>query len=132
MYCSKCGSNIADNASFCPECGAATNNTNNVSNQPSQQTSSTGSSMSTKNTGIIAYITWIGWIIAYCTGDKEGAKFHLNQALVLNLFGMLGGIPFVGWAWAVFIFVCWILGLISACEESEKEVPLLGSIKILK
>ena len=25
----------------------------------------------------------IGWIVAFCAGDKEGAKFHLNQALVI-------------------------------------------------
>ena len=39
--------------------------------------------MNKKTTGIIAYITWIGWIVAFCAGDKEGAKFHLNQALVI-------------------------------------------------
>ncbi len=40
--------------------------------------------MDKKTTGIIAYITWIGWIVAFCAGDKEGAKFHLNQALVIT------------------------------------------------
>jgi hypothetical protein len=32
----------------------------------------------------------------------------------------------------VFLFVCFILGLIAACKEEEKEVPLIGKIKILK
>ena len=40
--------------------------------------------MDKKVTGIVGYIGWIGWIIAYLAGDKEGAKFHLNQALVLR------------------------------------------------
>ena len=45
--------------------------------------SAEGEKMNKKTTGIIAYITWIGWIVAFCAGDKEGAKFHLNQALVI-------------------------------------------------
>ena len=39
--------------------------------------------MDTKTTSIVAYITWIGLLIAFCAGDREGAKFHLNQALVI-------------------------------------------------
>ena len=86
------------------------------------------------------YLTWIGFIIAICAGDKEGAKFHLNQALVILLANVAGiilqFIPVVGWIlgslWNVFVLVCWILGLIAAINQEEKEVPLLGKIKILK
>lgn len=88
--------------------------------------------MDKKTTSIVAYITWIGLIIAFCAGDKEGAKFHLNQALVIWLFGLLGVIPCIGQIWAIFIFVCWILGLIAAINQEEKQVPLIGSIRILK
>uniref|UniRef100_UPI004056097F hypothetical protein n=1 Tax=Acetatifactor sp. TaxID=1872090 RepID=UPI004056097F len=103
--------------------------------------------MDKKITGIVAYITWIGLIIAYFAGDKEGAKFHINQALVIwvsylasILVGaVLGGIPFVGGIigfilgiFNIFLFVCFILGLIYACKEEEKEIPLIGQIKILK
>ena len=88
--------------------------------------------MDAKTTGIVAYLTWIGLLIAFVAGDKEGAKFHLNQALVLLLFGLLGAIPVVGWIWEVFMFVCWIIGFIGALQGEEKEVPLLGKIKILK
>lgn len=101
--------------------------------------------MDKKITGIVSYITIIGWFIAYLAGDKEGAKFHLNQSLVLNLASLINSwvlskilllIPFVGWiiSWiiSIVIFVLWILGLIAAIKEQEKEVPLLGQIKILK
>lgn len=88
--------------------------------------------MNTKTTGIVAYITWIGLLIAFCTGDKEGAKFHLNQALVITLFGLLSIIPCIGQIWGIFIFVCWIMGLIAAINEEEKPVPLIGNIKLLK
>lgn len=96
--------------------------------------------MDKKITGIVAYITWIGWLIAFLAGDKEGAKFHLNQALVIMLAslisGVIGCIPVVGTIISlvagIFIFVCWIMGLVAACQGVEKEVPLIGKIKILK
>ncbi|MBQ2936807.1 MAG: hypothetical protein IJ029_08105 [Lachnospiraceae bacterium] len=88
--------------------------------------------MDAKTTGIVGYLTWIGFIIAVCAGDKEGAKFHLNQALVIFLFGLLSIIPCLGQIWGIFIFVCWIMGLIAAINEEEKEVPLIGKVRILK
>ncbi len=88
--------------------------------------------MDAKTTGIVAYLTWIGFLIAVLAGDKEGAKFHVNQALVILLFSLLSIIPCIGWIWAIFMFVCWIMGLIAAINEEEKEVPLIGKIRLLK
>lgn len=88
--------------------------------------------MDKRTTGIVAYITWIGLIIAFCAGDKEGAKFHLNQALVIFLFTLLSVIPCIGWVWFIFMVVCWVMGLIAAINEEEKPVPLIGKIQILK
>lgn len=88
--------------------------------------------MDKKTTSIVAYLTWIGLLIAVLAGDKEGAKFHVNQALVIWLFSLLSIIPCIGWIWAIFIFVCWIIGLIAAINQEEKEVPLIGKIKLLK
>lgn len=70
--------------------------------------------MDKKTTGIVAYITWIGWIVAFCAGDKEGAKFHLNQALVIFLAQIVASvirlIPYVGGVvgaiLSIFLFVC--------------------------
>lgn len=96
--------------------------------------------MDTKTTGIVAYLTWIGLLIAFLGGDKEGAKFHINQSLVLVLaniaVGIVACIPIIGWivggVGGVFVFVCWIIAFIGACQGQEKEVPLLGKIKIIK
>ena len=88
--------------------------------------------MDRKTTGIIAYLTWIGLVIALVLGDREGAKFHINQALVIWLAGLLGFIPCIGWVWAIFCFICAVMGCISAINGEEKEVPLLGQIKLLK
>ena len=88
--------------------------------------------MDAKTTSIVAYITWFGFLVAILAGDKEGAKFHLNQALVIFLFSMLAFIPCAGWIWGIFMFVCWIMGLIAAINQEEKEVPLIGNIRLLK
>lgn len=88
--------------------------------------------MDAKTTSIVAYITWIGLLVAYLAGDKEGAKFHLNQALVIFLFSLISLIPCIGWIWGIFMLVCWILGLVAAINQEETEVPLIGQIRILK
>ena len=96
--------------------------------------------MDKKTTSWVAYCTFIGWIVAYCAGDKEGAKFHLNQALLVwianIIVSVVGVIPIIGWIVAlvggIFVFVCWLLGLIAAIKEEEKPLPLIGGIQILK
>jgi len=100
--------------------------------------------MDKKTTSWVAYVTFIGWIVAYCAGDKEGAKFHLNQALVIWLgflcvavaTPILAFIPILGWmaiyATEIFLIVMFILGLIAAIKQEETELPLIGQIKILK
>ncbi|MBR5228149.1 MAG: hypothetical protein IKV94_05900 [Clostridia bacterium] len=88
--------------------------------------------MNKKVTGIIAYCTWIGFLVALFAGDKEGAKFHLNQALVIMLFSLLSVIPCVGWIWGIFMLVCWFIGFIAAINEEEKTVPVIGKIKLIK
>ena len=104
----------------------------NNENERKEAAGTSGSgSISTKATGVLAYITWIGFLIAYFAGDRQGARFHLNQGLVVNLFGLLSAVPLVGRIWSIFILVCAIIGIINASNGVNKEVPLIGSIKLL-
>ena len=103
--------------------------------------------MSKKTTDILAYITPIGLIIAFLAGDRENSKFHLNQALVIWLAGvlinivenLLDGLPVIGAIISIAVAVCdvallvfWIMGLVSACKGEEKKVPILGDIVLYK
>jgi uncharacterized membrane protein len=97
--------------------------------------------MDKKVTGILAYISIIGWVIAYVAGDKEGAKFHLNQGLVLGIIGLIigviGSIPIwffmiISSLLSVALLVLSIMGIIYAAQDQDKELPLIGSIKLMK
>ena len=96
--------------------------------------------MSTKATGIVAYLTEIGWIISYFAGDREGAKVHLNQCLVLfflnvicDLASNLGTVMALLFGLAEFaLMIFWLIGFIYACTGQNVEIPLIGKMHILK
>lgn len=94
--------------------------------------------MDKKTTGIIAYLTIVGWLIAFLAGDKQGAKFHLNQGLVISIGYIISGIiawlPFIYWVsyiLNIFLLVCVIIGIVGAAQGQEKEAPLVGGIRLL-
>ena len=127
MYCKNCGKEIPEGVRFCPECGADQEAASQ--NGPAN----TASESNDHAMGIVAYITWIGFIIAICAARRnEYTNFHLNQALVINLFMLVGWIPVVGWIWDIFMFVCWIIALVGACNDECRPIPLLGNIVIIK
>ena len=95
--------------------------------------------MDKKATGIVAYITIVGWLIAYIIGDMEGAKFHLNQALVLGICGVITGavswipiVRFIAYLIDIVLFVFCVIGIINAANDEEKPLPIIGEIKLLK
>lgn len=101
--------------------------------------------MDKKVTGILSYCTIIGWIVAFVAGDKEGAKLHINQGLVIAVLelglgivgAILGLIPFIG---VIFGFIVGllelgllalvILGIYYAATGEDKAFPFIGDIKI--
>ena len=90
-------------------------------------------------TDIVAYLSWPGLLIAFLAGDRSGSRFHLNQSLViwlgLTLFGFVGKIPLFGWLvcglGCAFCGLCWFIGFINAIQGVEREVPVLGHIRLL-
>lgn len=96
--------------------------------------------MNKKVTSIFAYLGIIFWLIGFLAGDKEGAKFHLNQGLVLILanliLSVIAVIPVVGaivsCIGCIVVLVFDIMGIVSACKDEEKPLPLIGGIQLLK
>jgi uncharacterized membrane protein len=97
-------------------------------------------SSNAKTIAIVAYITLIGWIVAIVMQSNENPKselaaFHLRQSLGLTITAIVGSIvlgliPFLGWVllpiWYLTILAGLILGLISAINEEQKPLPVLG------
>lgn len=91
-----------------------------------------------KTISLIAYLTIIGLIIAFVmNNDKKNkfAAFHIRQSLGLMLTGLILGfvnvVPILGWIvslfGSVFLLILWVIALIGAINEKEKEVPFLGT-----
>lgn len=80
---------------------------------------------------ILSYITLIGWIIALILhlNDKTSlGGFHVRQALMVMLVGLvLGLIPIINLVAWIVVLIFWIMGLISAIQGKEKELPLIGA-----
>ncbi len=95
--------------------------------------------MNKRTTDIVAYLTWIGLVMAFAVGDRNGSRFHLNQALVIwlgfTVCGLLSKVLFAGWiigiAGSLFCSLCWFIGFINAIQGVEREVPLLGQIHLI-
>ena len=101
--------------------------------------SSTSLANNAKLTSIVGYLTFIGFLIAYLTGDKENAKVHLNNCVLLligsfisTILNSIEAFKLFGTLLSLAIFVYWWIGFIWACQDKQKELPFIGSIHILK
>ena len=90
---------------------------------------------------VISYITWIGFFVALVIGDRNDdfTRTHLNQALVLNIAGILAGviavIPLVGtMAGGIIEIAVWVLdimGIIRAATWRMDPLPIVGDIHLI-
>lgn len=95
--------------------------------------------MNKHTTDIVAYLSWPGLLIALLVGDRMASRFHLNQSLVIWIAGTLVGVlsrifligGIIGTVGGLFCGVCWFIGFINAIQGVEKEVPLLGQLRLL-
>jgi len=97
--------------------------------------------MTTKTTAIVAYLTIIGWIISLISYNNSPEKsslvrFHLRQffglfltAIAINIIvsfipSSIGGILSI--VCMVLLFILWLMGIMSAANETEKPMPFIG------
>jgi uncharacterized membrane protein len=84
-----------------------------------------------KTVAILAYITLIGFIAAIVINSNKKTQlgaYHLRQMLGLFVTGIVCIIPLLGILIFLFLFVLWIMGLISAVKGEMKPVPVLGAM----
>lgn len=88
-----------------------------------------------------AYVTWIGFAAAFILGDKTDnvIRHHLNQALVINLAEIIGGvlavIPLLGAILTLIVsigaIILDIMGITSALNGSTVPLPYIGNIHLI-
>ncbi len=115
--CSKCGAQIDDNATFCPQCGtqvgAADNNTtranNNSTGNASEKVNAAVDTVKDKLTNtkdhtaefdqadidankgmaILAYLAILVLVPIFAAKESKYAKFHSNQGIILCIIGIV-------------------------------------------
>ena len=91
--------------------------------------------MSNKTMGVLAY--FIFFLPLLVDSENEFGRFHANQGLLVFILSIVASIvgsiiPILGWVGSILVLVLAIIGIINASKEEMKELPLIGSIKIIK
>lgn len=158
-YCSKCGIALADDATFCSNCGNALSATTAApAVDPFDHTAEFDPQDISDNKVIsmLVYLTgWLGIIVALlASSTSKYAGFHVRQALkftvvetllpiVLAVGALINIIPFLGWfvygvlalaAAAVYVtmFVLKIICFFQICKGQAKEPALLNKLSFLR
>jgi len=94
-----------------------------------------------RTVAVVSYITWIGWIIAFLIRDRADrfAAHHLNQALVINLMKIAGGLcaslPRFGHSISAVVgvaaFVLIIMGIYRAVHWNSDPLPVIGELHLI-
>src|SRR6516165_8731860 len=87
-HCTKCGAMVADNAGFCPSCGASQGGASAVT--PSNAMTQTG--MKENVAGLLCYVFgWVTGLIFFFIDKRSFVQFHAKQSIVL-----FGGLHLIG------------------------------------
>lgn len=144
-YCKNCGTQMEDGVRFCPACGTSVDEAPAAS-KPVRETDTTHrfdaqDIADNKWLSIFCYFGILTMIFALIAKpDSKFVKYHANQGLNLQLLGIASAvvciIPILGWIAAgvagIFSLVCVILGIINCVNGRAKELPVIGSIRIIR
>ena len=151
-FCVKCGSELVENAQFCSNCGAPVGQNNiqekfNEINNTNDSTASYEKSDIERNKwmAFLSYWSILVLIPLFVSKDSSSfVKFHVNQGLILLIAEIgISIISFVVGVWSLLanlligvleiaLIALSIIGMVNAYNGRAKELPFLGSIKILK
>lgn len=133
-YCSKCGTEIAEGARFCPSCGtpagASAAPENRQAEHPESKLSEALTTADTtaafdardieqnKAMGVLSYLGILVLIPLFAAKESKFARFHANQGLVLCIAAILYGVAYsilsaivLAISWRLY-FVVSLIGLV--------------------
>ena len=101
--------------------------------------------MTNRTMAIVAYITIIGWVVAYLSYRKSDDKspfvrYHLGQSIGIILLsvalsivsgilvGLLPALATLFYLISLCPFILMLLGIITASNEAQRPIPLIGKL----
>jgi len=143
-FCAKCGTQVADGTTFCPNCGAP------QAGAPAGGGAAAGTGMAENVAGLLCYVLgWITGLIFFLIDKRPFVRFHAAQSMVtfgalhvlsIVLGFVLGASMFVGgmggfgvgimviWLINLACLVLWVLCMVKAYQGERFKLPLAGDI----
>lgn len=143
-FCAKCGTQVADGTTFCPNCGAP------QAGAPAGGGAAAGAGMAENVAGLLCYVLgWITGLIFFLIDKRPFVRFHAAQSMVtfgalhilsIVLGFVLGASMFVGgmggfgvgimviWLINLVCLVLWVLCMVKAYQGERFKLPLAGDI----
>jgi uncharacterized membrane protein len=144
-HCTKCGAAVADNAAFCPSCGATQGAAATTSPAVSSQ-----SGMAENVAGLLCYLLgWVTGLIFYLIDKRPFVRFHAAQSIVVFgglhivsiVLGMFFGVSIMAHGWTglgagvilfhllhLATFILWILLMVKAYQGEKFRVPFAADL----
>lgn len=145
-FCSKCGTQVTEGATFCQNCGQS-------ASSAARQGGGADSGLSENAAATLSYaLGWLTGLVFLLIDKRPYVRFHAAQSLVLFgglhilriILGMAFGISFLGGGmlgWTGFSFglgiyhllslagfVLWILCMVKAFQGEKFVLPIVGDI----
>lgn len=140
-HCTKCGANVADNAAFCPSCGATQG-----AAPRSTPVSSSQSGLAENVAGLLCYVLgWITGLIFFLTDKRPFVRFHAAQSIIvfgsltilhylIGIVFLTGGLTGIGaglsfglllsWVISLAGLILWILLMVKAYQGDRYRLPI--------
>jgi uncharacterized membrane protein len=139
-FCSSCGAQMADGATFCPACGKSS--TQSTVGGAAVAPASAGAQasaggLSDNVAGALAYllIPAIVFLVVEPYNRNRFIRFHSFQSLILAignfvLQAVLWMIPIIGWLagflLSIAVLIAWVICLIKAFQGQMFKLPVIG------
>jgi uncharacterized membrane protein len=145
-HCTKCGAAVADNAAFCPACGA----TQGAAAATTSPAVSSQTGMAENVAGLLCYLLgWVTGLIFYLIDKRPFVRFHAAQSIVvfggLNILsyilGMFLGVSAMSHAWTgvgtgvillhllnLLTLILWIFLMVKAYQGEKFRVPIAADL----
>ncbi|MBQ7874619.1 MAG: zinc-ribbon domain-containing protein [Oscillospiraceae bacterium] len=141
MFCQKCGTQIPEGDHYCPTCGEpAVIKAKTPSESDHTAMFAAEDCAKTRLLAALCYFNFIFIIIALLLEpDSKFLRYHINQSLVLTVFGVVCGlcaiVPIIGWivgvVGSVAALVFTIMGIVHAINREAKDLPIIGKYTIV-